>query len=81
MKKYRGYYIDKVMFSCEADIDQFLKEQAIEAYKIAVELFAKRHSIESSEYACQKADILHSEFNLGWDEIEQIEINTLEAMA
>ena len=39
MRKYKGYYIDKVIFSNEDEIDEFIKSEAIRAYKQSVELF------------------------------------------
>ena len=42
MRKYKGYYIDKVIFSNEDEIDEFIKSEAIRAYKQSVELFVNQ---------------------------------------
>ena len=78
MKQYKGLYIDGTIFTCKADIDSFLKEKAIEAYKNAVWAFCKESTMEASMMADQKAAYLNTQFGMDWDEIEAIE---LEAMA
>ena len=78
MKQYKGLYIDGTIFTCKADIDSFLKEKAIEAYKTAVKAFCEHTDMEHSLYADQKAEYLNAQFGMDWDEIEAIE---LEAMA
>ena len=32
MKNYKGYYIDKVVFNNEAEIDAFIKKQAVDRF-------------------------------------------------
>ena len=39
MKKYRGYYIDHVIFHSEADIDSHIKNHAIEQYQMMCRMF------------------------------------------
>ena len=80
MKNYKGYYIDKVIFNSKADIDAFLKKQAIEAYKTACWLFAKNKDMDSSMYADQKAEILVSEFDFTWDQVEALEIEAYKSI-
>ena len=81
MKRYKSFYIDNVIFHNTAEIDSFLKEKAIEAYKAAVEIFCYRRDMASSEYADRKAEYLNEQFGIDWDEIEQIEIETMKAYA
>lgn len=73
MKQYKGYYIDHVYFNSEADIDKYIKDQTINSYKTACEMFARHSDMEHSIYASELADRLH-DLGLNWDEIEQIEI-------
>ena len=79
MKQYKGLYIDGVIFTSKEDIDNFLKEQAIRSYKIAVKLFCRNTSIEASIYADQKAEYLNTQFGMDWEEIEAIEIEVMKA--
>jgi len=81
MKKYKGYYIDNVIFHSEAEIDAFIKNKAIEAYIKAVQIFASHSTMENSIYCTEKAEILVEKYGYTWDEIEALEIQTLEAVA
>lgn len=74
MRQYKGYYIDKVIFNNEQEIDEFLKQQAIRAYKIAVEVFVLDSNMEASEYVDQKAQRLVNEFGFTWEQVEELEI-------
>lgn len=79
MTKYKGYFIDHVIFNSKEDIDRFVKNQAIESYKTACKLFAEKHTMEISIYCDEKADYLHKEFGMTYAEIEQIEISAYAA--
>ena len=81
MKNYKGYYIDKVIFNSKADIDQFLKDQAVEAYKKAVEYFTTHPTMEASLYCHSKAEILVNQCGYTWEQVEALEIATFEATA
>ena len=75
MKKYNGYYIDGVTFKSAKEIDQFLEEQAVKAYKRACWIFAKDPSIEASIYADEKASVLANKYGYTWEQIEAIELS------
>lgn len=79
MKQYKGYYIDHVVFNSEAEIDNFIKEQAIEKYKMLCAMFAKKPSMELTAIMCDKADYLHNVCGLTYAEIEDIEIEAMKA--
>lgn len=74
MTKYRGYYIDHVIFNSKAEIDDYLKQSAINTYRTACKLFAEQPCMEYAKYAADKADALHTVHGLTWTEIEEIEI-------
>lgn len=78
MKQYKGYYIDGVIFSSEADIDEHIKAAMIRSYKVACEMFSRHSDMEHSIYASEIAVRLHA-LGLTWDEIEQIEIEAYKA--
>ena len=80
-RQYKGCYIDHVIFNSKADIDRFLKDQALEAYKIAVEIFAFRRNMESSIYMMEKAEVLVTQYGYTWDEVEAIEIEVYKNIA
>ena len=73
MRQYRGYYIDKVIFHSEADIDSFLKSKAIEGFKTAVAVFVSHHTMEASIHCDKLADRLHEVYGMTYEEIEDIE--------
>lgn len=81
MKQYKGYYIDKVIFNSKEDIDDFLKEQAIKAYRVAVEIFAIHPDLEHSLLCDETAEALVNEFGYTWEQVEAIEIETLKSIA
>ena len=81
MKQYKGYYIDGVVFSSKKDIDIFLKNQAVSAYRKAVEYFANHSTMEASIYCDDKARNLVDNFGFTYQEVEDIEIETLKAIA
>ena len=81
MKQYKGYYIDKVIFNNEQEIDEFIKSEAIRTYKMAVELFAQHSTMENSIYCDDKAEILVKQFGFTWEQVEEIEIETLKTVA
>ena len=79
MKQYKGLYIDGTIFTSKEDIDNFLKEQAIRSYKIAVQAFCDHCDIEHSLYADEQAERLNKQYGMDWDEIEAIEIEAMQA--
>ena len=81
MRKYKGYYIDKVIFNNEDEIDEFIKSEAIRAYKQSVELFVNRSTIENSIYCDDKAEILVNQFGFTWEQIEELEIQVMKSVA
>lgn len=81
MRNYKGYYIDKVIFNNEAEIDAFLEKQAVDAYKMAVTLFVECSNIGNSITCDEKAERLVREFGYTWEQVEEIEIETMKAIA
>ena len=81
MKQYKGYYIDKVIFNNEDEIDEFIKSEAIRAYKQSVELFVNHPTIENSIYCDDKAEILVNQFGFTWEQIEELEIQGMKSVA
>ena len=79
MKKYKGYYIDGVIFHNEKEIDLFRESLALSAYKRAVELFAidSCRSMELSMLIDEKAEYLINHFDYTWEQLEDIEIEIL----
>ena len=48
MKQYKGYYIDHVIFNSTAEIDAFIKKQAVEHHNRLSKMFSERPSMELS---------------------------------
>ena len=81
MKQYKGYYIDKVIFNNEDEIDEFIKSEAIRDYKQSVELFVNHLTIKNSIYCDDKAEILVNQFGFTWEQIEELEIQVMKSVA
>lgn len=81
MKQYKGYYIDNVIFNSKEDIDKFIESEAVNAYRKSVEYFANHPTMEASSYSSDKAEVLVNKFGYTWEQVEAIEIETLEAIA
>ena len=79
MKQYKGYYIDHIYFHSKADIDAFLKAQAVDRYKLMCRRFANSSSMELSVLMSEQADKLHTVFGMDYNEIEAIEIEAFQA--
>ena len=77
MKKYRGYYIDKVIFSNEAEIDAFIEKQAVERFAKLNKIFANHMTMETSIACSEQAKLLHDNFGFSWEEIEAMEIQAI----
>lgn len=81
MRQYKGYYIDETIFNTKEDIDRFLEEQAVNAYKTACKLFAETRSMSASMTMDEKAEYLVNQFGYTWEQLEAIEISVLKAIA
>lgn len=78
MRKYKGYYIDGVIFSSKADIDKFIEQKAVESFMIACRIFNILTTAEASLNCSQKAENLVKNFGYTWDEIEALEVEALQ---
>lgn len=79
MKQYRGYYIDHIVFSSEAEIDAAIKAQAIDRYKMMCRMFADNGSMELNVIMINHADYMHTVCGMDYNEIEAIEIEVFAA--
>lgn len=73
MKKYKGQYIDGVIFKTSNDIDEFQRQCALDSYKKACQLFIEKPTMATSMYVEERAMTLHNQYGLGWDDIQDIE--------
>lgn len=74
MIKYKNYYIDGTVFKSKNDIDEHLKNLAIERYKKLNKMFSKNPSIELSSLLSDLSIKLHDEHKLSYNEIELLEM-------
>lgn len=72
MRQYKGYYIDGIHFKNKEQVDEFIKDKAVESYKTACRLFLRDFSFEASCFCADQADRLHA-LGFTWEEIEQFE--------
>lgn len=77
MRQYKGYYIDKVIFHNENEIDAFIKNKAIEKYQMLCKMFANKADNALAAIMVEHEDRLHDIFGLSYEEIEQIEIEAI----
>lgn len=77
MKQYKGYYIDKVIFQNEKEIDDFIKSETIKKYQQLCKMFAQDSCMELIDMMIPYSDRLHNEFCLSYEEIEQLEIEAI----
>ena len=80
MKIYKGYYIDKINFYSEREIDEFIKEQTIREYKQFCKMFENDACMELIEIMALYQDKLHK-LGLSYEEIENIEIEAIKEAA
>lgn len=75
MQKYKGYYIDNVIFSSKEEIDNFIVKQTVERYKKLCMMFNENHSMELIKMMMPVEEKLHA-LGFDWDDIEAIELST-----
>lgn len=74
MKQYKGYYIDHIQFNSTAEIDNFIKEKAVERFKTLNKLFARHGTMEANVLCSEQADYLHDTFGFSYEDLEEMEI-------
>ena len=77
MTKYRGYYIDKVIFSSKSEIDAYVKQSIIDKIKQFNKMMmsprysnSERIHLASMITDCERR--LHDEFGMSWEDVENI---------
>lgn len=80
MTQYKCYFIDHIIFNSKTDIDTFIKEQAIDRYKMMCRMFAEHDAgMELSILMSEQADYMHNVCGMDYNEIEEIEIEVFKA--
>ena len=74
MAQYKGYYIDHIYFNSKAEIDDYIKQKAVDEYQRRIRYFADHSTIEASIFCSEQADLLHNNFGFSYEEIDAIEI-------
>lgn len=82
MNRYRGYYIDHVVFNSREDIDKQVKKDRIRKLeKYTAMLDSPRYSsaeiMTIMSYMMDVERLLVSEDGLTWEDIEQLEIEIM----
>ena len=84
MKRYKGYYIDGVIFSTKKDIDNFIKSEIIRKICIFHRMLFDmpgRYTDDEKIAICgeihDREIRLHDEYGMSWEEIEEIPYNTI----
>lgn len=77
MEQYRGFYIDNVIFNSKEDIDKFVEEQAVLAFKKYNKYFSKHPSIEASRLCTLYKNRLRNEFGYSYERIEELELEAI----
>lgn len=79
MEQYKGYYIDNIYFNRKDEIDDHIKQKAVEEYQRRIRYFADHPTMEASIFCTEQADLLHNNFGFSYEEIEAIEIEAYAA--
>lgn len=74
MTQYKGYYIDHIFFHSKAEIDDHIKQQAVEKFQMTNKFYAERPDIGVAQLCDEQAELLHDIFGFSWEEIEEMEI-------
>lgn len=78
-EQYKGYYIDNIYFNRKDEIDDHIKQKAVEEYQRRIRYFADHSTMEASIFCTEQADLLHNNFGFSYEEIEAIEIEAYAA--
>lgn len=78
MEKYRGCYIDNVYFHNEKEVDEFLKNKAVESYIMLIQLFTEKPQFEYAAMVEKQAENLVKNFGFDWEQIEELEARALQ---
>lgn len=72
MRKYKGHYIDGVLFNNEKEVDKFIENELVRNLKHSVECFNREHSLSNADWVhdCEQA-LVHN-CNYTWDEVENL---------
>lgn len=73
MKQYKGYYIDRIHFNSETEIDNFIKQREVDLFIRYNKSFASNPTMEASMVCSNQADRLHNIFGFSYEELEEIE--------
>ena len=79
MEQYKGYYIDNIYFNRKDEIDDHIKQKAVEEYQRRIRYFADHSTMEASIFCSEQADLLHNNFGFSYEQIEAIEIEAYAA--
>ena len=79
MTQYKGYYIDNIYFHSKDEIDDHIKQKAVQEYQRRIRYFADHSTMEASIFCSEQADLLHNNFDFSYEEIEEIEIEAYAA--
>lgn len=83
MTKYKGYYIDNVIFNSKNDIDNFIKSELITKIKKYSKMLVDAPEAHITpgyvhgfiEIITAAEDRLHKEYNMSYEEIEKLELD------
>ena len=73
MLKYKGYYVDHVFFHSKEEIDKFIKDKAVWAYKNALTLFMNHPDFAHSTLVDEKAEYLVNHLGFSWEQIDKLD--------
>ena len=76
MMKYRGYYIDGVVFKTKAEIDEFLKNAIIKKARVFNDMlmsgrYDASQQMQLSDEISLREKTLHDEYGMDYEEIEK----------
>lgn len=72
-KRYKNYYIGHGTFGSKEEIDQFIRQQAIDAHRTAVQVFFHNPTMAHSAYLQEQSETLVNQYGFDWEQIDELE--------
>lgn len=79
MRRYKGYYLDGVIFKTESEVDEMIKNEIIRKIRIFHDMlfnhgerYTPYEQMKICEEITNREKRLHDEYSMSWEDIEEI---------
>lgn len=66
-----------IEFKNYEELNEWNRQGHIAEYKKLAKMFNQHSTMELNNLMCERASVLHDHFHVSWDEIEQLELETI----